>query len=145
MLDLLGTYLVLALASGRVAFSLTKDEIFRPLREWIWMRSAPEEAMIVTRGDNGDQTIPARMMHLHHDRGRTSIGEHYVTREFKPQDPMRAPGFFGQLFECFYCMSFWTSLLAYVVYRIDFSLAWHVATPLAIWAVANAYAHRIAN
>lgn len=148
-------FIVLSLASGRVAYSLTKDEIFRPMREWIWMRSAPEEGVIVERGGEGDVTRPARMYHLMH---RDPVdGDWRMSKmkcgpamaklndqryRFDPGVALRKPGFFGQLFECFYCMSFWTSLLACAAWLVLGDDVIYPALPLALWGASNVIAAR---
>jgi len=116
---------VLALATGRVSYSITSDTIFRPLRERVWRWSAPETA-------TDDIGRPWRMLHTHSD-GFT---------EFDPQN-VREIGFFGELVSCPYCASFW---LAHVV-----ALAWILwggaivpwVAGLALWALATLYARWI--
>lgn len=135
----IASFVVLSLAAGRVAFSLTKDDIFQPVREWIWMRSAPEDGMVIKRGDDGDLTLPARAMHRVNGP-QANIGDTSHRYEFQPQRPLRQPGFWGQLWECFYCMSFWTSLLAMVAWLVLGDLVVVLALPFAVWAAANTYA-----
>lgn len=133
----IAVFLVLSLASGRVAFSLTKDDIFQPLREFVWMRSAPEDGMIVERTVDGDRTTPARAWHLLHNRGYTEDRSEYA---YDPGQPFRNPGWFGQLIECPYCLSFWTSLAACVAWVVLGDAVVYPAMPFAVWAVANLYA-----
>ena len=128
--------LTLALASGRVAYSITTDTIFRPLREWIWLRSAPEDSAILHRTDSGDEQRPAR---LYHDYGREGMASIF---DYDPTASPRRPGFFGQLVECPFCMSFWTSALACVAWLLLGNDVIYPALPLALWALANTYATR---
>lgn len=118
---------VMALASGRVAFSLTNDEIFRPAREWIWKRSAPDEGPI--RLDDGSD-VPARMVH---------------GGVFKPTIPMREPGFWGQLAQCVHCVSFWTSLVILLAYVVFGSITISLLAPFALWGLASAFGHWMAR
>lgn len=141
-------FLVMALASGRIAFSLTKDDIFQPVREWIWMRSAPEDGMVIERTMDGDVTRPARMYHLMHenafdgglDMGRGPKGDVKRGHHFSPSTAMRKPAFWGQLWECPYCMSFWTSLIATVAWLLGGDAIVVMALPFAVWALANVLA-----
>lgn len=162
MPDLLLAYLVVALAAGRVAYSLTKDEIFRPVREWIWLRWAPESGVIRETGGEGDVERPARMYQV---VGRDGDGDLVVLDarspkqvvgftdakfRFEPHHAMRKPTFLGQLTECFFCVSFWTSLIFWAAFRFlpagaaNDIWSW-VFVPLAIWAVANMFAHKLWN
>lgn len=117
--------LTLSLASGRVAHLIAQDTIMRPIREWIWLRSPGESATITQRGEDGDREIPARMLH---------------DGEFQPSLRPRDPGFFGQLFECVFCLTFWTSLIACAAWLVLGDDVIYPATPLALWALANTYA-----
>jgi hypothetical protein len=137
---------VLSVASGRVAYSLTRDEIFRPLREAIWRRS-PGDGNVMVRGDDGDRELPVRMMHygdlvggtlFRWNEGDRVVGE--LGWHFRPDRPPRDPGFFGQLFDCVYCMSFWTSLIACAAWLALGDAVLYPAAPLAVWAAANTYA-----
>ncbi len=135
----IATFAVVALASGRVAFCLTKDDIFQGLRESIWMRSAPEDGQVVERTEDGDLTRPARAYHRVNGPQAT-IGDTSHAYQYDPHRAFREPQFFGQLFECPYCMSFWTSLFAFVAWMILGNAVIFPALPFAIWAAANAYA-----
>lgn len=141
-------FALLAIGSGRVAYSLTRDDIFRKLREWIWLRSAPEEGTILERGGEGDAQRPARMYHPH---GLNADGDHVlvtgargdlidVRYRFNPNIAMRYPGFLGQLFECPYCMSFWTSLAACAAWLLLGDDVIYPAALLALWGVSNSFA-----
>lgn len=135
----IAAFTVLALASGRVAFSLTKDDIFQGLRESIWMHSAPEDGMVVERTEDGDLTRPARAYHYH--REQVNLGQEWEQGfAYDPAAPFREPQFFGKLFECPYCMSFWTSLLACVAWLVLGDAVIYPALPFAIWMVANTLA-----
>ena len=145
------TFALLTLASGRVAYLLTRDEIARPLREWIWLRSAPEEGTILERDpDTGDSPRPARYYHwtetqvqIVPDEERTFTCADFDTfpgYEFDPAQGPRVPGFFGQLFECPYCMSFWTSLVACAAWLVLGDAVIYPALPLALWAASNSFA-----
>lgn len=137
-------FTALSLASGRVAFCITKDDIFQGVRERIWMRSAPEDGMVVERTEDGDVTRPARMYHYGRQQGGffaiNSVRSPHDAHEYRPELPMRKPGFWGQLFECPYCMSFWTSTLATFAWLVLGDTVVYPALPFAVWAVANAYA-----
>lgn len=136
----------LSLASGRVAYSLTRDGIFRPVREWIWLRSPGEGATILLRGDDGDREVPARTMHygdLVSDRFYPGDNDFVIGAlgyHFRPELPPRDPGFFGSLVECPFCLSFWTSLVAVAAWWLLGDDVIYPATPLAVWALANSYA-----
>jgi len=132
----IAVFIVVSLAAGRVAYSLTRDDIFRGLRESIWLRSAPEDGMIVERTPDGDLTRPARAYHPRVVPGSPDT----LVHDYDPAAPFREPKFFGQLFECPYCMSFWTSAFAFVAWMILGDYVIYPALPLAIWAAANAYA-----
>lgn len=147
----IATFAVLTLASGRVAFSLTRDEILRPLREWIWLRSAPEEGTILERDeDNGDTPRPARYYHFGENRvqivpdaeltGTCADFDEFPGYEFNPALGPRIPGFWGQLFECPYCMSFWTSLVACAAWLLLGDAVLYPALPLALWGASNSFA-----
>lgn len=149
-------FLELSLAAGRVGYSLTQDEIFRPVREAIYLHSAPHSDVIVKRGDEGDLELPARMVHrvTRLEQPDTSLGrdearERFMAQkgergwEYMPQEPLRKPGMLGQLFECPFCMTFWTSLFFVGVWALmgqDFVAM--LALPFATWALANLYAVR---
>lgn len=135
----IATFLVVSLASGRVAFCLTKDDIFQGLRERIWMHSAPEDGMVVERTADGDLTRPARAYHRVNGP-QANIGDTSHEHRYDPGRPFRTPGFWGQLWECPYCMSFWTSALACVAWLVLGDAVMYPATPFAVWAVANLYA-----
>lgn len=135
----IAVFAVLALASGRVAFSLTKDDIFQGLRESIWMHSAPEDGQIVERTEDGDLTRPARAYHRVNGPQAT-IGDTAHEHRYDPGAPFREPQFFGQLFECPYCMSFWTALFAFVAWAILGDAVIYPALPLAIWGASNSFA-----
>lgn len=147
MLTYLATLAIVSLAAGRVGYLLTSDELFRPIREWIWLRSPGEGSMIVLRGDDGDREVPARTMH-YGDLGahgsfwpgpcEVSIGE--VGYHFQPTLRPRDPGWFGRLVECPYCMTFWTSLVGCAAWLLLGDDVIYPATPLAAWALANTYA-----
>lgn len=141
------TGIVLALAVGRIAYSLTQDEIFRPLREWVWLRSAPESAALLRFEEDGDSQWPARMVHHYSSIGR--IWATKVVRQinddygYAPTAPMRKPGFFGQLIECFYCVSFWLALVASIAWWLLGDNVIYAALPFAFWAGGNYFAHRL--
>lgn len=135
----IASFVVLSLASGRVAFCLTKDDIFQPVREWIWMRSAPEDGMVVERTAEGDLTRPARAFHRVNGP-QANIGDTSHRYDYVPALAFRKPGFWGQLWECPYCMSFWTSLLAVLVWLLIGNAVIYLALPFAVWAVANVLA-----
>ena len=152
MTDIMLVYLVIALAAARVAYLLVHDEITRPAREWIWYRWAPENATIRLTGGEGDQEIPARMMHRH---GLDADGDHVYASDrsdltdagykFNAQIALRRPTFLGKLIECVYCMSFWIAVPMYLAYRllpteIANDLWTWLFMPVAIWSVANWFA-----
>lgn len=133
-------FLALALASGRVAHSITQDTIFRPLREAIYRRSAPHgDVFFIVDGD-GDRNLPARLVH---DARTWVVGEEYVDQIglfYAPAAPARTPGFLGQLFECPFCMTFWTSAIAAAAWLALGDNVIYPTLPLALWALANSYA-----
>ena len=146
MLTYLATLAIVSLAAGRVGYSLTRDELFRPLREWVWKRSPGDGATILLRGEDGDREVPARTMHyglLVADRffpGDDGIGVGDVGYHFRPTLPPRDPGWIGRLVECPYCVTFWTSLLGCAAWWLLGDDVIYPATPLAAWALANTYA-----
>lgn len=133
-------FALLALGSGRVAYSLTRDDIFRKMREWIWLRSAPEEGTILERGADGDTQRPARFMHLVYDKPYTGTAWEPTHTEYHPELDPRDPGFFGMLFECPYCMSFWTSLAACAAWLVLGDDVIYPAALLALWGASNSFA-----
>jgi hypothetical protein len=135
--------LTLALASGRVAYSLVHDEIMRPLRERIWLRYAPESGTIRDYADDGSFELRiACMIHKAPTYARDSLYLESLDRFYSTQQTPRPATFLGQLFECHYCMSFWTSLLAAAAWLLLGDLAVTLAVPFAIWAIANTYAQK---
>lgn len=158
MLNYFAVLLIIGLAAGRVTYLIVHDEIMRPLREWIWLRSAPEGATIRLAGGEGDKEVPARMMQV---VARDADGDLVVMDatspakvvgfddakySFQPNHAMREPGFFGQLIECSYCSSFWVTLAFWVAYRW-LPVEWHVfnlvIVPLAIWSLATWVAAKV--
>lgn len=128
---------ILSLASGRIAYSLAMDEIFRPLREWVWLRSAPDAGSITL----DDRELPARMVHRYRSTpGELLRGAPKWNVEFDAASDLRSKGFFGQLIECPYCLTFWTSLAALAALAAFGDAAVIAALPFAVWAVANTYA-----
>jgi Protein of unknown function (DUF1360) len=117
---------VMALASGRIAYSITQDTIFYPMRDLIFKRSAPEGALT----KNGE---PYSMLH---DSGNGSY-------EFLTHVEKRESGFFGQLFECPYCMSFWIAHLVVLGYILAGDTAIKVLSGFALWALATLYARYV--
>lgn len=134
------TFLLLAIASGRVAYSLVNDEIFRPLREWIWLRHAPESEMIYEYGADGDRSTPARAWHRQPSGPVANIGHVDERYAYDPDLPLRTPTFLGKLIGCPYCMSFWTSAAAMLAWWALGDNVIYPAAPLALWAAANTYA-----
>ncbi len=141
-------FIELSLASGRVAYSVTQDDIFRPVREFVYKRSAPDSDTILVRDENGDHEYPARSFHYGDLSGQGvfypwnegdaevwNVGWHY-----RPELPPREPGWAGCLIECPYCLSFWTSLIAGLAWLLLGDAVAVIAAPLAIWALANTYA-----
>lgn len=134
--DQLFDYLLLALAAGRLAYAITQDEIFRPVRQYIWLRSAPVHGMYRLHGEDvlASKIDRWKTTEEERQRGLPKWEMDYI------EGSRRAPGFLGQLFECAYCMSFWTSAALLGSY-----LAWPTATIafsslVALWAAANTYA-----
>lgn len=142
MTDIMLVYLVIALAAARVAYLLAHDEITRPIREWIWLRWAPESATVRRLSDRGDEELPARMMFKRIGAPTKVEVRGYL---FDPSEALRRPTFLGKLIECVYCVSFWIAVSFYLAYRL---LPVHVANelwtwlfvPLAVWSVANWFA-----
>lgn len=135
----LATFAVLALASGRVAYSLVHDEIFRPLREWIWLRYAPESETIYEYGADGDRSTPARSWHRLRNGDGTDIDAPFPFA-YIPEEPLRTPTFLGKLIGCPYCMSMWTSTVALLAWWALGDNVIYPAAPFALWAAANTYA-----
>lgn len=126
---------VMALAAGRVSYSLTKDEIFRPVREAIWRRSSPLYATNI-------QGEPWRMIECwKHNEQERARGWGKWSEEFDPQS-LREPGFFGRLVECANCLSFWVSLVIAIAYMAFGDVVVTLLAPLALWALANTYASK---
>lgn len=131
---------VLALASGRIAYSLVADDIFRGLREWVWMRSAPEAATVRRElAGGGWENLPAAMFH-EICSSESELRDIVCARAYDPVRDPRPAGFAGQVFECVYCMSAWTSLGAAITWALLGDAAVVVAAPFALWAIANLYA-----
>lgn len=126
---------VIAVAAGRVADSISGDEIFRPLRNWVYLRSAPVDDSIVTYGPSGDDVYPARMATLTSEP--LSLGTEYEGM----RGDVRTPGFFGRLISCRVCLSFWVTLFWLAIYLLSAHWALTLATPFAIWGGAVAFAH----
>lgn len=128
---------ILSLASGRVAYSITSDEIFRPVRELVYRYSAP-------RHDQDEDGHPYRMIEwfksTKQERERFPAIGVWQREHIDPTYTGRDVGFFGSLLECFYCFSFYTSVAAIVAYWIFGEEAVTVALPFAVWALANLYA-----
>lgn len=118
---------VITLASGRVAYSISQEEIFRPLRNWIFLRSAPVDAEIVLRREDGDEVWPARM-----------VRDTLDGPSLEPNLDLRKPGFVGSAVSCPYCLSFWTSLAMILAYLALGHVVAVALTPLAVWAGATA-------
>ena len=116
---------VMALASGRIAYSITNDEIMRPMREWVFRRSAPHSGTIRIDTEDGYDDVPASMVH---------------DGVFDPARSIRTPQFWGQLVECLMCMSFHTSLWILVAYLISAHWTVLALTPFALWGLSNAFA-----
>lgn len=116
---------IVSAAAGRITHGFTSDDIFRPAREWVFRRSAPENA----RTADGQ---PWSMMH--------EVGPDAWA--FDPHLPTRQPGFFGKLVECSYCMSFWVALGSVLLWWLLGDLWVAAMLPFAIWAAANWYAVR---
>lgn len=140
--------LIIGIAAGRVAYSITHDEIFRRLREWIWLRSAPHSGMIVEYSEDGDDTQLARSYHwsevpqkVRDDEANNGI--HFLPDgyRYQPQLPIRKPQFWGQLVECPMCMSFWIAIIFWVLWQFaPFEIYYYGIMPLAVWGVANWFA-----
>lgn len=133
------------LAAGRVAYSITNDEIFRPLREAIYLRSAPRHDTILVFDQGGDREISARQFHPVNEDGHPfeGAGIKRAGYDWIPELEPRRPGWAGQLFECPFCMSAWTSAFFVGVWALmgtDFAALF--ALPFATWALANLYAVR---
>lgn len=155
--DIILQGVVLALASGRVGYSLVNDEIFRKLREWIWLRSAPVNGTIRHFNEDGSwQERPAAF----YQEVEIDVPSAYIIGggeptgtcmdwdkdtviDFAPDLDVRPARFLGQVFECHFCMTFWTSLLASIGWLAHPEFAVIMATPFAMWAVANLYAQRL--
>lgn len=115
---------VLALAAGRVSYSLTNDTIFRPLRELIWKVSAPETATDI-------EGRPWRML------WPVPGGEPLFT-----PNELRPIGWLGELASCPDCMSFYVAFLAitaYILYPIE---TVSFLSVFALWGMANLFARR---
>lgn len=125
-------FIVLSLASARVASCITKDEIFRPVRERVYRRYAPHGDTHRLRNDQGELTeVPARMVHW----SRDSSGA--WTHEVDPVAPLRDPQFLGELVECPYCLSFWVACVATLAWWLLGDTAAQLALPFALWCAAN--------
>lgn len=121
---------VLVLASGRIAYSLIQDEIFRPIRESIYRYSAPSTA---TNRDGQ----PWRMVYSwKNNADERARGWGRWSDDFEP-NRMREVGFFGELASCFYCMSFWTSAAVLVSYALHPAGTVGFLTLFAAWALSN--------
>lgn len=140
MIHALIDFTVMALASGRVAYSLTQDDIFEPARRWIWWHSGPD---VGSKINLFGQIVEGRNW----DRFRSTPDE--VARglskwQYESVDdngmPPREPGWLGRLVGCFYCMSFWTSCAALAAYNVAPDLTVQICLPFALWAAANTYA-----
>lgn len=121
-------FALVPLASGRVAYSIAKEEIFRPVREFVYTRSSPFEAV-----DNDG--YPWRMKNRYRATPRErELGEGKWVVDYD-QFAHRKPGFFGQLIECPYCLAFWATLFTFFVYSVipDAILV------LALWALASVF------
>lgn len=137
----------LGLASGRIAYSVTRDDIFRPVREFVYARSAPDSDTILVRDDNGDHEYPARSFHHVETRidlcpdPQTCADVDYIEEfRYEPTLPPREPGWAGCLIECPYCFSFWTSVVLCAAWLLLGDAVAYLALPFAVWAVANTYA-----
>lgn len=117
---------VLALASGRCAYSVTHDTIFEPVRAYVYRRSAPHSD---TFEDEDGREVPWRAWWPSPD----GIGFVDFTR-------LREPGWWGNLFSCFYCMSFWTAVFWILMYLTLGNWAMWIAVVPAMWAIGNLYA-----
>lgn len=139
-------FILLALASGRVAYAITHDEIMRPLREWVWSRWAPEDETVRRYTPDGDVEIPARMIKRAsdfeqlptHPDGSIRIidawGDLFVVDYV---GSTRTPTLLGKLAGCFYCTSFWTSAIALIAWLALGDDVIYPALPLALWSAAN--------
>lgn len=90
---------ILSLASGRIAFSLVRDDIFQ------WLRA------LIMRID----------WRRHEDVSLTG------------------------LFNCFYCLSFWVSIVLVSTYMVFNDAGLTLATPFAVWGAANLIAKGLDN
>lgn len=134
---------VMVTSAARVTYTVTSDDIFRPLREAIYKRSAPENDTI--RID--DQDVPARMVHAGHynvvdgvwDKGAAVLIARTVYR-FLPQEEPRPAGWWGSLISCPYCFSFWVALAWFALWLLLGETWVWIATPLALWFMANTLA-----
>lgn len=140
-------FIELSLASGRIAYSVTRDDIFRPVREWVYERSAPDSDTILVRDEAGDHEYPARS--FHHVETTVNLVpvpetcadvDTFTEFRYEPGMPPREPGWAGCLIECPYCFSFWTSLVLAAAWLLLGDVVAIFALPFAAWAVANTYA-----
>lgn len=117
------------LAAGRAAYSVAHEEIFRPVREYVFRYSAPMTATDI-------EGRPWRMIDWYKstEHERKNLGAKKIEYDFDPQT-LRNPGFFGQLFECPYCLSFWFTMIMVVIgYWYP-----HIVLFLALWALSSLF------
>lgn len=125
---------VISLASGRVAYAIARDEIFRPLREYVYRYSAP-----ISDTDIDGQ--PHRLIHhWKNNKRERALGWGRWSHDYDTSIAPRKPGWLGRLVECPYCLSFYTTIGALIVYSL-FGI--EVLYVFALWAVANLYARLI--
>lgn len=127
---------IIAIAAGRASWCISRDEIFRPLREIIYRHSAPTS-------DRNVDGMPWRMLEPYRTTNRErELGAGKWDYDSVPTDP-RTPGFWGSLIECPYCTSFWVSVVAFWLYQFAPDATVAGSTPLAMWAIATLYAKKI--
>jgi hypothetical protein len=117
---------IIALAAGRVSYCVANEEIFRRMRELVFRYSSPRFAT----NSNGE---PWRMLHWYKSTNEErKRGHKKILYEFDP-NLLREPGFFGQLVECPYCLSFWMTLIMILLYNV----APIVVAVIALWALSS--------
>jgi len=131
---------VLVLASGRIAYSLTSDDIFEPARRLIWKHSPPEHGDVIVYGER----VPARRVtYWRNNEEERARGLGRWSVDILPADLAgRDPGWIGRLVSCPDCMSFWVALAALVAYMNYPAETIAVLTLFAAWSLANLVARR---
>ncbi len=128
---------VLALSVGRISYSITSDEIFRPVREFVYRYSAPISATDI----DGN---PHRMIHhWKNNKREREAGWGKWSSDFDPELGVRDPGFFGELISCVYCASFYASFAALAAYIVWPEQTIVALTGFALWSACSIIGGRL--